>query len=68
MTGIRTTADPIQTQGFSVHSFSVSDPYGLAHTWYPSSTSLLDTYRELDATPVYDQAWYGKFVIIVPQG
>jgi len=68
MTGIRTTANPIQTQAFGVHSFSVSDPYGSAHTWYLSSSSLLDTYRELDATTVYDQAWYGKFVIIVPQG
>ena len=68
MTGIRTTANPAQTQAFRVLAFSVSDPYGLAHTWYASSTSLLDTYRELDATKIYDQAWYGKYVIIVPQG
>jgi hypothetical protein len=68
MTGIRTGTNPLKGNDFSLVSIAVSDPLGYAHRWYAASSYPLDTYRELDATPRYDRAWYGKYVIIVPQG
>jgi hypothetical protein len=68
MTGIRTASTPLKGRDFALLSIAVSDPYGYAHRWYTASSYPLDTYRELDATAWYDRAWYGKFVIVVPQG
>ncbi len=68
MTGIRTAINPWKGRDFSLLSIAVSDPFGYAHRWYTASSYPLDAYRELDATARYDKAWYGKFVIIVPQG
>jgi hypothetical protein len=68
MTGIRTGTNPLKSRDFSLVSIAVSDPLGYAHRWYTASSYSLDSYRELDATARFDKAWYGKFVIIVPQG
>jgi hypothetical protein len=66
MTGFISTADPRRT-AFTVSYLWVSDPNGYSHAWYSASTSPLDTYLETDASRTYDAAWYGKYVIIVPQ-
>jgi hypothetical protein len=67
MTGFQSTADP-RTSDFTVTYVWFSDPIGAQHTRYTASGSPLDKYLELDATTTYDQAWYGKYVIVVPQG
>jgi len=67
MTGVSTTANP-KSGDFSVLTIAISDPNGWHHRWYSGAGSPLDTYLQLDATTYYDQRWYGKYVIIVPQG
>jgi hypothetical protein len=67
MTGVSATANP-RSEHFSVLTVAISDPDGWHHRWYSGAGSPLNTYLELDATPWYDQQWYGKYVIIVPQG
>jgi len=66
MTGVSASADPTKRL-FTVSAVAISDPYGSSHRWYAASMVGLTTYLETDATPTYDAAWYGKFVIIVPQ-
>ena len=66
MTGFEASADP-RLGSFTLTHVWISDPYGAAHTRYTVSGSPLDPYRELDATPTYDAAWYGKHVIVVPR-
>lgn len=66
MTGFEASADP-RLGAFTLTHVWISDPYGARHTRYTVSGSPLDPYRELDATPTYDQAWYGKHVIVVPR-
>jgi hypothetical protein len=66
MTGVSTTANP-KGGSFSVLTISISDPDGWHHRRYSGAGSPLNTYLELDATTWYDQQWYGKYVIIVPQ-
>lgn len=66
MTGFRADRDP--TRGdFRLRSIFVSDPYGARHVLYRVFDSPLDRYFELDATPTYDRAWYGKYVVVAPQ-
>jgi hypothetical protein len=66
LTGIVATSDP-RTGPFTVQYAYVSDPFGYTHYRYTAAASPLDTYLETDATATYDAAWYGKYVIIVPQ-
>lgn len=66
MTGFQATRDPRQGD-FDLTYVWISDPYGTAHTRYTTAGSPLDKYLELDATPTYDAAWYGKFVIVAPR-
>jgi len=66
MTGVSTTANP-KSGRFSVLTVAISDPNGWHHRWYSGAGSPLNTYLELDATPYFDRAWYGKYVIIAPQ-
>ncbi len=66
MTGFEASADP-RLGPFTLTHVRISDPYGARHTRYTVSGSPLDPYRELDATPTYDDAWYGKHVIVVPR-
>jgi hypothetical protein len=67
MTGVSATGNP-WSGAFTVNSLAISDPNGYSHRWYSAATVALNTYLETDATPWYDRAWYGKYVIIVPQG
>jgi hypothetical protein len=67
MTGIRTGTNPASGDDFSLVSIAISDPLGSAHRWYTASSYALNTYLELDATAQFDAAWYGKYVIVVPQ-
>jgi len=68
MTGFTATGDPARTSDFRLESIWVSDPNGSAHRAYHADTTPLDVYRETDATPWYDAAWYGRYIVIVPQG
>ena len=65
MTGFSSSGDP-KHGTFSVLSVSISDPNGWHHRNSSVAGSPLNTYLELDATPTYDKAWYGKYVIVVP--
>ena len=67
MTGFESTRDP-RSGTFTLTHIWVSDPNASSHTRYTASGSPLTKYLELDATPSYDRAWYGKYVIVVPQG
>jgi len=67
LTGATASANPVATSSFSVGSIAISDPAGYSHRWYVSTASPLNTYLETDATAWYDSAWYGKYVIVVPQ-
>ena len=66
MNGFTSTHNPLTGQ-FTLTGVWVSDPYGARNTYYSAAGSPLDTYRQLDATTQYDQAWYGKYIIIVPR-
>lgn len=65
MTGFEATRDP-RKGDFDLKYVWISDPYGDRHERYAVKNSPLDKYRELDATPYYDQAWYGRYVIVAP--
>jgi hypothetical protein len=68
MTGFSASANPARRSLFALYSIWVSDPYGAAHRSYPAGSTPLNTYLETDATPWYDAAWYGRYIVIVPQG
>jgi hypothetical protein len=66
MTGFEATADP-RRGDFALVNVWISDPNGSRHRRYAAADSPLNKYRELDAVPVYyDQAWYGRYVIVAP--
>jgi hypothetical protein len=66
MTGFTSTRNPLKGS-FKVTAIFYSDPLGTRHSYVSAADSPLNSYRELDATPAYDAAWYGKYVIIVPR-
>ena len=66
MNGFTSTHNPL-TGAFTITGVWVSDPYGARNTYYLAASSPLDTYLQLDATTKYDQAWYGKYIVIVPR-
>ena len=66
MNGFTSTRNPLNGS-FTVTGYWVSDPLGSRNTFYSASGGPLDAYLQLDATAAYDQAWYGKYVIIVPR-
>jgi hypothetical protein len=66
MTGFTSTRNPLKGS-FKVTAIYYSDPLGTRHSYVSAADSPLNSYRELDATPAYDDAWYGKYVIIVPR-
>jgi hypothetical protein len=53
---------------FSPYKVAISDPYGSHHYWINAPYSPLNPYYETDATTTYDRLWYGKYIIIAPQG
>lgn len=67
MTGFEASRNPLLGD-FTLTHVWLSDPYGASHTRYTAAGSPLNRYLELDATPAYDAAWYGKYVIVAPQG
>jgi hypothetical protein len=67
MTGFEASGDPLLGD-FTLTHVWVSDPSGPSHARYTAAGSPLNRYLEMDATPTYDAAWYGKFVIVAPQG
>jgi Peptidase_C39 like family len=67
MTGYTASRSPLRGQ-FTLNSVAISDSYGPRHYWVSAPYSPLDRYYQLDATTTYDRLWYGKFIIIAPQG
>jgi hypothetical protein len=65
MTGFTSTRNPLRGS-FKLTGIFYSDPLGTRHALVAAASSPLDDYRELDATPSYDAAWYRKFIVIVP--
>jgi hypothetical protein len=65
MTGFTASRNPNQGD-FKLLSYFYSDPLGTRHASVGTSWSSFNTYLETDATPAYDKAWYGKYVIVVP--
>jgi hypothetical protein len=64
MSGFEATSDP-RKGDFRLLAVWVSDPNGSTHRRYVAAESPLDTYRETDSMyAYYDQAWYGRFVIV----
>ncbi len=66
MTGFEATSDP-RDGHFKLTHVWISDPYGSHHHRYTAAGSPLDPYYQRDATRTYNRAWYGKYVIVVPQ-
>ena len=66
MTGFESSGDP-RKGDFKLTHVWVSDPYGSRHVRYTTSGSPLNKYLETDATSEYDKAWYGKYILVVPQ-
>jgi hypothetical protein len=66
MNGFTSTRNPLKGT-FTLTGVWVSDPYGARNTYYSAAGSPLDKYLQLDATTAYDQAWYGKYIVIVPR-
>jgi hypothetical protein len=68
MTGFRASANPAHHSSFTLYSIWTSDPYGYSHRSYAATSTPLNRYLQRDATDWYDLAWYGKYIVIVPQG
>jgi hypothetical protein len=66
MNGFTSTRNPLSGT-FKVTGVWVSDPFGARNTYYSAAGSPLDRYLQLDATTAYDQAWYGKYIVVVPR-
>jgi hypothetical protein len=66
MTGFESSRDPLKGD-FTLQAIWISDPIGSSHKRYSASSSPTNPYLELDATATYDAAWYGKYVIVVPE-
>jgi hypothetical protein len=68
MTGFTASDDPAKSESFTLYSIWVSDPNGSARRSYDARATPLNTYTQTDATPWYDAQWYGRYIVIVPQG
>ena len=66
MNGFTSTQNPL-SGSFTVTGVWVSDPLGSRNTYYTAANSPLNKYLQTDATPEYDQLWYGKYIVIVPR-
>ena len=67
MTGYTASRTPLRDH-FELLTVAISDPMGSRHYSVSAENSPLDRYYQLDATTMYDRLWYGKFIIIAPQG
>ncbi len=68
MTGFEASDNPGVTDSYRLYSIIASDPYGAAHRAYDARMSPLNAYTQTDATPWYDSQWYGRYIVIAPQG
>lgn len=68
MTGFNSTANPKTAATWTLTAIWFSDPYGSAHRGAPAASTPLTRYTQTDATSYYDARWYGKYIVIVPQG
>jgi hypothetical protein len=68
MTGFTASANPAKTDSYTLYSITVSDPLGTPHRAYDARATPLNSYLQTDATPWYDQQWYGRYIVIVPRG
>lgn len=66
MTGFTANRSP-SSGSFKVTGIWYSDPLGTRHSYVAASDSPLNSYLQLDATKTYDEAWYGKYIVIVPR-
>ena len=67
MTGYTASRSPLRDR-FTLLTVAISDPSGSRHYWVSAPYSPLDRYTQMDATTTYDRLWYGKFIIVAPQG
>ena len=72
MTGYEASADPA-TGSFTLNHVYTSDPYSAGptvgrHRRWAVADIPFNRYLELDATPYYDDAWYRKWVVVLPVG
>jgi hypothetical protein len=67
MDGFTASRSPLRGAPWTLYGVSYSDPLGPVHAYVAARYSPLDTYLQLDATPAYDKAWYGKYIVIVPR-
>jgi hypothetical protein len=65
MTGFKSTRNPNHGD-FTLTHIYYSDPLGSHHALVTAANSPVDSYLELDASPYYDNAWYGNYLIIAP--
>lgn len=66
MNGFTSTRNPLNGS-YTVTGVWVSDPLGSKNAYYTAANSPLNKYLQLDATSEYDEAWYGKYIVIVPR-
>ena len=66
MTGFSANRNPLRGS-FRLTGIFYSDPLGSRHAYVAAAYSPMNSYRELDATPSYDAAWYGKYIVVVPR-
>ena len=65
MTGFEASRDPRRGE-FHLVNVWVSDPLYTRRAMYPTASSPLNPYLELDATRYYDGQWYRKYIIVAP--
>jgi Peptidase_C39 like family len=66
MTGFTATASPVRGP-YTITGIYYSDPLGPRNQYVSAANSPLTKYLQTDATPQYDAAWYGKYIVIVPR-
>jgi hypothetical protein len=67
MDGFTASRNPLHGGSWQLYGISYSDPLGPTHAYVAATLSPLDRYLETDATREYDEAWYGKYIVIVPR-
>ena len=66
MTGFRATANPLKGP-YELIGIYYSDPLGPMNQYVSAADSPLTRYLQLDATAKYDEAWYRRYIVIVPR-
>jgi hypothetical protein len=66
MTGFKATANPLAGP-YELTGIYYSDPLGPRNQYVSAADSPLTRYLQLDATAKYDEAWYRRYIVIVPR-